>query len=154
MICEYLPSQIATICGFSTSAILWLLGDVDLSITWLFVFCVIDYTTGTLSAFKCREWSSAVGSHGIIKKVIMFLFVVLAHGIDEVCHIEYIRQAVIIAYIINESGSILENIERMGYGKAIPPILRNSLKLLSMKNENIIKDINPHSDISHTSENK
>lgn len=154
MICEYLPSQIATICGFSTSAVLWLLGDVDLSITWLFVFCVIDYTTGTLSAFKCREWSSAVGSHGIIKKVIMFLFVVLAHGIDEVCHIEYIRQAVIIAYIINESGSILENIERMGYGKAIPPILRNSLKLLSMKNENIIKDINPHSDISHTSENK
>lgn len=154
MICEYLPSQIATICGFSTSAILWLLGDVDLSITWLFVFCVIDYTTGTLSAFKCREWSSAVGSHGIIKKVIMFLFVILAHGIDEVAHIEYIRQAVIIAYIINESGSILENIERMGYGKAIPPILRNSLKLLSMKNENIIKDINPHSDISHTSENK
>lgn len=154
MICEYLPSQIATICGFSTSAVLWLLGDIDLSITWLFVFCVIDYTTGTLSAFKCREWSSAVGSHGIIKKVIMFLFVVLAHGIDEVCHIEYIRQAVIIAYIINESGSILENIERMGYGKAIPPILRNSLKLLSMKNENIIKDINPHSDISHTSENK
>lgn len=154
MICEYLPSQIATICGFSTSAVLWLLGDIDLSITWLFVFCVIDYTTGTLSAFKCREWSSAVGSHGIIKKVIMFLFVVLAHGIDEVCHIEYIRQAVIIAYIINESGSILENIERMGYGKVIPPILRNSLKLLSMKNENIIKDINPHSDISHTSENK
>ena len=153
MICEYLPSQIATICGFSTSAILLLLGDVDLSITWLFVFCVIDYTTGTLSAFKCREWSSAVGSHGIVKKVIMFLFVVLAHGIDEVCHIEYIRQAVIIAYIINESGSILENIERMGYGKAIPPILRNSLKLLSMKNDSLVNNLK-HSDESHTSENK
>ena len=146
MICDYLPSQISAICGISISAILWLVGGIDISLTWLFVFCVIDYITGTCSAFRQGQWTSKVGGKGIVKKLLIFLFVVLAHGIDEVCHIDYIRQAVIIAYIINESGSILENIEALGYGKVIPPILRHGLKLLKMKNESILDQ---NSDLSH-----
>lgn len=146
MICDYLPSQISAICGISISAILWLVGGIDISLTWLFVFCVIDYITGTCSAFRQGQWTSKVGGKGIVKKLLIFLFVVLAHGIDEVCHIDYIRQAVIIAYIINESGSILENIETLGYGKVIPPILRHGLKLLKMKNESILDQ---NSDLSH-----
>ena len=146
IICDYLPSQISAICGISISAILWLVGGIDISLTWLFVFCVIDYITGTCSAFRQGQWTSKVGGKGIVKKLLIFLFVVLAHGIDEVCHIDYIRQAVIIAYIINESGSILENIEALGYGKVIPPILRHGLKLLKMKNESILDQ---NSDLSH-----
>lgn len=146
IICDYLPSQISAICGISISAILWLVGGIDISLTWLFVFCVIDYITGTCSAFRQGQWTSKVGGKGIVKKLLIFLFVVLAHGIDEVCHIDYIRQAVIIAYIINESGSILENIETLGYGKVIPPILRHGLKLLKMKNESILDQ---NSDLSH-----
>ena len=43
--------------------------------------------------------------------------------------------------------------------KAIPPILRNSLKLLSMKNDSLVNNLKhsdtpPHGDESHTSENK
>ena len=146
MICDYLPSQISAICGTSISSILWLAGGIDISLTWLFIFCVIDYITGTCSAFRQGQWTSKVGGKGIVKKLLIFLFVVLAHGIDEVCHIDYIRQAVIIAYIINESGSILENIETLGYGKVIPPILRHGLKLLKMKNESILDQ---NSDLSH-----
>ena len=146
MICDYLPSQISAICGISISSILWLIGGIDISLTWLFIFCVIDYITGTLSAFRQGQWTSKVGGKGIVKKLLIFLFVVLAHGIDEVCHIDYIRQAVIIAYIINESGSILENIETLGYGRVIPPILRHGLKLLKMKNESILDQ---NSDLSH-----
>lgn len=146
IICDYLPSQISAICGISISAILWLVGGIDISLTWLFIFCVIDYITGTCSAFRQGQWTSKVGGKGIVKKLLIFLFVVLAHGIDEVCHIDYIRQAVIIAYIINESGSILENIETLGYGKVIPPILRHGLKLLKMKNESMLDQ---NSDLSH-----
>ena len=146
MICDYLPSQISAVCGISISSVLWLVGGIDISLTWLFVFCVIDYITGTLSAFRQGQWTSKVGGKGIVKKLLIFLFVVLAHGIDEVCHIDYIRQAVIIAYIINESGSILENIETLGYGKVIPPVLRHGLKLLKMKNESILDQ---NSDLSH-----
>ena len=146
IICDYLPSQISAICGISISSILWLVGGIDISLTWLFIFCVVDYITGTCSAFRQGQWTSKVGGKGIVKKLLIFLFVVLAHGIDEVCHIDYIRQAVIIAYIINESGSILENIETLGYGKVIPPILRHGLKLLKMKNESILDQ---NSDLSH-----
>ena len=146
MICDYLPSQISAVCGISISSVLWLVGGIDISLTWLFIFCVIDYITGTCSAFRQGQWTSKVGGKGIVKKLLIFLFVVLAHGIDEVCHIDYIRQAVIIAYIINESGSILENIETLGYGKVIPPILRHGLKLLKMKNESILDQ---NSDLSH-----
>lgn len=146
MICDYLPSQISAICGISISSMLWLAGGIDISLTWLFIFCVIDYITGTWSAFRQGQWTSKVGGKGIVKKLLIFLFVVLAHGIDEVCHIDYIRQAVIIAYIINESGSILENIETLGYGKVIPPILRHGLKFLKMKNETILDQ---NSDLSH-----
>ena len=146
MICDYLPSQISAVCGISISSVLWLVGGIDISLTWLFVFCVIDYITGTCSAFRQGQWTSKVGGKGIVKKLLIFLFVVLAHGIDEVCHIDYIRQAVIIAYIINESGSILENIETLGYGKVIPPVLRHGLKLLKMKNESILDQ---NSDLSH-----
>ena len=146
MICDYLPSQISAICGISISSILWLVGGIDISLTWLFVFCVIDYITGTLSAFRQGQWTSKVGGKGIVKKLLIFLFVVLAHGLDEVCHIDYVRQAVIIAYIINESGSILENIETLGYGKVIPPVLRHGLKLLKMKNESVLDQ---NSDLSH-----
>ena len=46
--------------------------------------------------------------------------VVIANGVDQSTGINYIRQAVIIAYLINESGSILENIENLGYGSIIP----------------------------------
>ena len=60
---------------------------------------------------KSGNWSSSVGGKGIIKKIIIFLMVVIANGIDQSTGINYIRQAVIIAYLINESGSILENIE-------------------------------------------
>ena len=60
--------------------------------------------------------------------------VVIANGIDQSTGINYIRQAVIIAYLINESGSILENIENLGYGSIIPAVLRKGLKAINQKN--------------------
>jgi phage-related holin len=44
---------------------------------------------------------------------------------------------VIIAYLINESGSILENIENLGYGSIIPEVLRKGLKAINQKNSNL-----------------
>ena len=86
---------------------------------------------------KSGKWSSSVGGKGILKKIIIFLMVVIANGIDQSTGINYIRQAVIIAYLINESGSILENIENLGYGSIIPSVLRNGLKAINQKNSNL-----------------
>ena len=137
LICNFFPSWFSVCCASIISTILFLLGGVDVPLIWLFIFVVIDYITGTWYAIKSGNWSSSTGGKGIIKKIIIFLMVVIANGIDQSTGINYIRQAVIIAYIINESGSILENIENLGYGSIIPSVLRKGLKAINQKNNNL-----------------
>ena len=153
LICDFFPSWFSVCCASIISAILFLLGGVDIPLIWLFIFVVIDYLSGSWYAIKSGNWSSSVGGKGIIKKIIIFLMVVIANGgkgiikkiiiflmvviangIDQSTGINYIRQAVIIAYLINESGSILENIENLGYGSIIPSVLRKGLKAINQKN--------------------
>ena len=137
LICDFFPSWFSVCCASVISAILFLLGGVDIPLIWLFVFVVIDYLSGSWYAIKSGNWSSSTGGKGIIKKIIIFLMVVIANGIDQSTGINYIRQAVIIAYLINESGSILENIENLGYGSIIPSVLRKGLKAINQKNSNL-----------------
>ena len=137
LICDFFPSWFSVCCASIISTILFLLGGVDIPLIWLFIFVVIDYLSGSWYAIKSCNWSSSVGGKGIIKKIIIFLMVVIANGIDQSTGINYIRQAVIIAYLINESGSILENIENLGYGSIIPSVLRNGLKAINQKNSNL-----------------
>ena len=137
LICDFFPSWFSVCCASIISTVLFLLGGVDIPLIWLFIFVVIDYLRGSWYAIKSGNWSSSVGGKGIIKKLIIFLMVVIANGIDQSTGINYIRQAVIIAYLINESGSILENIENLGYGSIIPSVLRNGLKAINQKNSNL-----------------
>ena len=145
MICSHLPSWLSLACGTAGSIILYLVGGIDVSLIWLFVFCLIDYSTGTIAALKNGQWSSNVGGKGICKKVVIFLMVIIAHGIDQAAGIQYVRQGIIIAYIINEAGSILENIELLGYGKMIPAVLRNGIKTISNKNALNMSENSPNS---------
>ena len=136
-ICDFFPSWFSVCCASIISTVLFLLGGVDIPLIWLFIFVVIDHLSGSWYAIKSGNWSSSVGGKGILKKIIIFLMVVIANGIDQSTGINYIRQAVIIAYLINESGSILENIENLGYGSIIPSVLRNGLKAINQKNSNL-----------------
>ena len=137
LICDFFPSWFSVCCASIISTVLFLLGGVDIPLIWLFIFVVIDYVSGSWYAIKSGNWLSSVGGKGIIKKIIIFLMVVIANGIDQSTGINYIRQAVIIAYLINESGSILENIENLGYGSIIPSVLRKGLKAINQKNSNL-----------------
>ena len=148
LICDFFPSWFSVCCASIISTVLFLLGGVDIPLMlggvdipliWLFIFVVIDYLSGSWYAIKSGNWSSSVGGKGIIKKIIIFLMVVIANGIDQSTGINYIRQAVIIAYLINESGSILENIENLGYGSIIPSVLRSGLKAINQKNNSVTK---------------
>ena len=127
---------VGTISGWLSFAV----GGFDLSIKWLFAFTVADYLTGTIAAFKNQEWCSSVGGRGIVKKVLIFAIVSIGHGIDQTCGIDIFRNAIIAAYAVNESGSILENLETLGYGSLIPQSLRRGLKILKDKEENLFKE--------------
>mgnify|MGYP000932851523 CR=1 FL=1 len=111
----------------------WFLGKQDNFLYALLVFVIIDYITGVICAFIDKKLSSEIGAKGILKKVLIFVLVGVAHILDT-----YIlgntgdngalRTAVIFFYLSNEGVSILENAGHIGL--PIPEKLKNVLKQL------------------------
>jgi toxin secretion/phage lysis holin len=124
---RYLMSAGATV-GLFLSVFL---GGIDAMIWALLALSIIDYASGTIAAFKTGKWDSNTGFKGIGKKCAIFAFVALANAVD--CGIgngHTIRQIIIGAYAVNEAGSILENIDLLGYSHLIPSSIRNGLARL------------------------
>lgn len=117
--------------------VLFLFGGWDMLITILFATVVIDYTTGLLSAFVNGEISSKVGLKGIAKKVFIFALVAVANFVDQLLGDQnFIRDATIIFYILNELISILENAGHAGV--PIPKVLTGAIQSLKQPREIII----------------
>mgnify|MGYP003266273939 CR=1 FL=1 len=111
------------------------LGGVDKMIYALLALCVIDYLTGTLAALKTGQWGSKEGFIGLLRKTVIFSVVALANLIDVAIDVHALRQMAICAYALNEAGSIIENIDRAGWGSIIPNILRKALVQINEKAE-------------------
>lgn len=118
----------------------FLFGEIDQAFIWLVVLAIVDYLTGTAASLKECHWCSDAGFRGLFKKFSMFFIVALCHGIDHTTNTDLLRNIAIFAYSINEAGSILENIERLGYGKLIPPFLKRGLKILKDKEKELLKN--------------
>ena len=130
--------------GASAGAISsFLFGEFSDSLIWLCVFLIIDFFTGWTAAWKRGELSSAVGTKGIIKKVLVVCIVILCHGLDVVSGLKLIslREMAIFAFSLNEVVSILENIDRLGFGGVIPDPIRKAVKALHDKQESDLKKI-------------
>lgn len=136
---DAIPDKIGIAFGLFAGFLSWLLGGFSVPLIWLFLFVVVDYTTGIAAAIKLGEMNSKTGFIGILKKVLIFAVVAFCHGIDEICKIEILRNAAIVAYGINEALSILENVARLGLAPLIPPFIRRALKTLKAKAESDIE---------------
>lgn len=124
---QYLMSIGASI-GLIISVVL---GGIDTMIWALFTLSAVDYTLGTAAAFKSGKWDSNVGFRGIGKKCAIFAFVGIAVGVDHTVGTgQTFRQIIIGAYGVNEAGSIIENIDVLGFGNLIPASIRNGLARL------------------------
>ncbi len=101
-------------------------GGWDTLMQMLVIICIIDYTTGILSAIYEGNLSSKIGYKGIIKKVGMFSVVAVACIISTMTKTDLLREATIIFYISNEGISILENVGKTGvrYPKKLKAILK------------------------------
>lgn len=121
----------------------FLFGPIDDAIEWLFVFIVADYLSGTYAAMKTGQWNSRTGFLGITKKIVMLSLVALCHGLDITSVIPFVsvRDAAVFAFCLNDFGSILENIERMGYGSIIPAPVRKMLKAMEERSEAMASDV-------------
>lgn len=109
------------------------IGGFDEMIYALMVLMAIDYITGTIAACKTGHWDSSTGFTGLLRKAVIMAVVALAHTLDVAMGTETARQMAICAYAVNEAGSIIENIDRAGWGEHIPAFIRNALARLKEK---------------------
>ena len=128
---QYLMSIGAVIGLFFSIAI----GGMDSMIYALIALSIVDYITGMFTAFKTGQWDSSTGFRGILKKFVIFAVVALCNCIDTAMGMHILRQMAICAYALNEAGSIIENVDRAGYGQYIPDVIRNALARLTEKAE-------------------
>lgn len=133
-----------------TSALMSWLGVLAIPV-FLLVGCnTVDYATGVIAA-KYREEtiSSYKGIRGIIKKVCMWLLVLIGAWIDilinyaiEVAGVDFtlpfvVATIVAVWLVVNEIISILENLHDIGVN--IPPFLMPLMKNIKTKVEKTVE---------------
>lgn len=123
--------------GFFTS----LFGGWDAALTTLIIFMGIDYITGLIVAgifhkspkTESGSLESKAGWKGLCRKGATMLIVLVACRLDILMGANFIRDAVIIAYITNEVISIVENMGLMGL--PIPAVIIKAIDVLKKKEE-------------------
>ena len=124
-----------TVGGAVGAAFSFAFGDVAPLMLWLAIFVTADMVTGMLSAIRTHSWSGKVLFWGVIRKVVMFSIIALAHGLDmtlhDLIHIDFVQSVVIVAYTAGEFGSVIKNLEKAGLGGIIPPVLRYILYVIN-----------------------
>jgi toxin secretion/phage lysis holin len=116
-----------------------LVGGLEMHFTTLFCFMVIDYITGVALALvfkkspKTNDGSAKSTEYikGLFKKAAILLYVIVAHKLDILLNIDYVRTAVILSFIVGEVISITENLGLMGV--PMPEFIKKALTLLNKK---------------------
>ena len=127
------------VIGALGSAITYLFGGWDTAVQTLFIFMIIDYFSGLAVAgifHKSKKTKNgALESKscwkGLVKKGMTLAIVVVANLLDMCTGTSYLRDAVCIAFMINEVISIIENAGLMGV--PIPKQLTNAIEILKQK---------------------
>lgn len=91
-----------------------LIGGLDRLLWILIILILADYMSGLLKGAANNDLSSSTGYKGIIKKASMFLVIILAFQMDNVCTYMGIdnpvfRNMTVFYFIVNEGISLLEN---------------------------------------------
>ena len=117
------------------TVITWLLGSWDTALIVLIAFMVIDYITGIIKAYTRKELSSDVGLHGIARKFLIILVLIVAVLLDRLLNTGtwVFRTLACYFYISNEGISILENAVILEL--KVPEQLKEALIQLSSKDK-------------------
>lgn len=110
-------------------------GGMDKMIYALIALMILDYATGIIAACRTEQWDSSTGFVGLAKKAVILGVVALCNTVDTAMNTHTLRQMAICAYALNEAGSIVENIDRAGWGEHIPAFIRNALARLQSSTE-------------------
>lgn len=136
-----MKKTICAIWGIAGSAIASLFGGWDAGLATLLIFMAIDYMSGLIVAgvfhtsnkTDTGALESRAGFKGLCRKGMTLLFVLVAYRLDLVIGTNYIRDAVIIAFIANETISLVENAGLMGL--PLPAVITKAIDVLQKKVE-------------------
>lgn len=125
--------------GVLGSAVASLFGGWDAAIGTLLIFMGIDYVTGLMVAgifhrsakSETGALESGAGWKGLCRKGVTLLIVIIAHRLDLLLGTTMIRDAVVIAFVANETISIIENAGLMGV--PIPAAIVKAIDVLNAK---------------------
>lgn len=129
---------ICTITGILGSFVAAFFGGWDSALVTLLVFMAVDFLTGLVTAAMGKSkksvsggLSSSAGWIGLLKKFCVLLLIVVAVRIDILLGTTYVRDAVCIAFCVNELLSIVENTSLMGI--PYPPVIKKAIDVLQTK---------------------
>ena len=118
-----------------------LFGGWTSAMTTLIIFMVIDYATGIIVAgvfhrsgkSKSGALESRAGFKGLCRKGMILLILLVACRLDLMLGTGSIKDCVCIAFVVNETLSIIENAGLMGV--PIPQVLIKAIDVLKAKEE-------------------
>lgn len=143
-----MKNAVCTTAGVVGSFVASLFGGWTASLTTLLIFMAADYVTGLVVAgvfhnspkTETGALESRAGLKGLLRKATVLLFVLIGYRLDLAMGVTYIKDAVCIAFIVNELLSIVENAGLMGL--PIPSVLTNAIDILKQKSTNETEKIN------------
>ena len=134
-----MKSAICTAIGVVGGFIANLFGGWDAALTTLLLAMAIDYASGLIVAgvfHKSKKTESGAlesraGWKGLCRKGMSLLIVLIGHRLDLAIGVNYIREAIIIGFIANETISIVENAGLMGL--PLPAVITKAIDVLTQK---------------------
>ena len=138
---SHLWTQTEMVVGATASSIWALLnfciGGIDAPMKALAVLMCLDFATGITAGWRSKELSSRKGTNGIFKKMVVLMCVTMAYMLDVSLGTDMLRGMTISAFAVIEAMSLMENLDRMGYGSMIPNVIR--VRLAQIAEEKKIK---------------
>ena len=139
---EYLNQArivLVSVCGVVGGTLSSLFGGWDFILQTLIIFMIADYITGLIVAGVFNKSTktengaleSRAGYKGLCRKGTALLFVLIATRLDTILDTSFIRDTLIIGYIVNELISIVENAGLMGV--PMPEVLGQAIEVLKNK---------------------
>ena len=132
---------ICAIFGIIGSFVASFFGGWSAALSTLLIFMAIDYISGLIVAgvFHTSPKSdngtleSRAGWKGLIRKCMTLLAVLIGARLDILLGTAYIKDALVIAFCVNELLSIIENWGLMGL--PMPKVMSDAVELLKAKSE-------------------
>lgn len=133
--------KISMLFGLAAGTLASVFGPWSSDLTALLICMVVDYLSGSAVALVFHKsqktptgaYSSAYGFAGLCKKAMLLALVAVGHQMDVILELTYIRTALCVGFLVNESLSVMENAGLMGI--SIPKVLIRALDVLQKSKE-------------------